>query len=222
MKKLLICIVLASMGLTTQAQEDSAAMPRWVVGTMTNYDIISHRYNRTPLAESYYNYERAFNFTSGVQVQYWMKKNAFLRLGFAYSRKDYSEQYSCLECATEISYPTDIKLRYIDIPFTASYALRTGKLNVYAEGGMRGSFLVQAWKTYNYGELRPPQTFITSREYKSFLLSGIVGIRSNLLLGKKFSIDLGTAFTKPFYRPSTTRELNWSEFSIQTGVNYHF
>ncbi len=214
---LLICTPIAAL-----AQADSSTTSRWSISTISTHLSQFEKWDAPVSTFSEYQYSNRLTLRLGMQVNFMLSKKVRLSTGGAYAIRDYAEEYKCLNCDILSTTPTEIRLRYFDIPLIASYTLKEGKISVHALGGFTNSFLVQAWRTYHYIDLRPDQTFVAEEYYKEYLLSAEIGVRSHLSLSKHFGIDAALSYSKPLFQPTFESNLTWSTLQSQLGLSYQF
>lgn len=196
MKKILTTIILLS-SLTGICQTKAQGLSKLKVGLMYSPDIYLNL-NTITTADSkeYPIKDTEFNFTTGIVGQMEINSKLDVTTGLSYSKKDITSLVYCVGChyiALYFPEPELIKQRYIEIPIGMRYHFVDKKLNVHAEAGLIGSYLIKETDTYSeYPELN---SIIKDRYAKNkFFLSGQIGMGTDLNLDQRMNLSFTTVY----------------------------
>lgn len=204
-----------------KAETDSIATTRWSLGGSLGYDFVNYSWKNVAPQWGWYEFDNAFSGSISIQTMFQWKERVALRAGFGLSRKNHSMAFNSGDDGWPIQ-PSTVQLKYIQVPLRADYTLLEGKISGYASGGILNEVLVQSTTTFDYGDIRNPQTFDTYNDYRSYVPSVSVGLGFRWRSKQGFSLQAEGTFQQPLTPVVNTGAKRWNMVSTSVGAFYHF
>lgn len=210
MKRIILTNFLSLLAISVFSQNDSEPSGNWKIGFIFSSDFYTNS-SRVTEQGDYNGYrldDSGYNFSAGLTGQYKISPKVGVGLEITFSKMNFDANWFCSSCDWVVyTPPVPIELQFVEIPIFTRYYFFERKIDLYADFGFVGGFLVN-------------DVSIADINDNKFLFGVRFGVGSEIDLGEKISLSWSALYKNSLKSSSDDNTLKLRSLGLVVGVAY--